>query len=382
MSLALAVTPALAYVVGWRSLSKVTAGREVQQVAKAGERVRMRVALTNTDATRKGLLWVKDSLPPGLEAEGPAERFVLDMLPGETVAVDYPVLARRRGVYPLGYVDLHCVDPLGVFNYHQEKVAEGVLVVHPRPVTLPRIKPPATGTVTTSRLRRRKRGDGTDFAGVREYTPGDDLRRIHWKQTAKRGKLTVVEYESGEASNLAVALDLAPRFHAGRGDENTLEYGVTLAASVAAQVLRRGAEFSLLAEGRRSYSLRSLVADQDETLVMDALARVRANAPESFVQTLSRGAQWLPPGCGLVVISPAVGEETVAAARRLVGLGHGVMWVSLVASSFPGADNGSEAPPEAYETLAMSLASLRCAVRQVRCGDDLAARMGVSLGAR
>jgi len=382
MSLALAVTPILAYLVGWHSLRTLEARRESQAIAKAGERLPMRIALINAGPTRKGLLLVRDHLPSGLQAEGFAERYVMDLAPGEAVTVEYPLLARRRGVYYLGYVDVHCTDPLGLFNYHQEKTAEALLIVHPRPIPLPRIRPPAAGLVATSRLRTRKRGDGTDFCGVREYTPGDDLRRIDWKSTAKRGKLTVIEYESGEANNVAVALDLSPAYHAGREDEHTLEYSVTLAASIAAQCLRRGSEFSLIAEGRDSHSLRALLSAQDETAVMDALARVRPNAAQSFAETLLNAESWLPRGCGLVVISPLIGPEAVAAARRLVALGHGVLWVSLVAASF--ADDGIRWPADAgaYDELARSLAGARCAVRQIRRGDDLATRMGANLGAR
>jgi len=382
MALALAVTPLVAYVVGWQSLRTVEARREPLAVAKAGERVPMRLELTNSGGTRKGLLVVRDHLPPGLQAEGPTERYVMDLAPGETFAVEYPLLARRRGVYYLGYVDLHCADPLGLFNYHQEKTVEGLLIVHPRPIPLPRVRPPAAGTLVTSRLRTRKRGEGTDFAGVREYTPGDDLRRIDWKTTARRGKLTVVEYESGEANNVAVALDLSPTFHAGEEDDHTLEYGVTLAASIAAQCLRRGSEFSMIAEGRDSYSHRSLISEQEEPTIMDALARVRPNATQPFPETLTAFEPWLPPGSGVVVISPMVGPEAVAAARRLVALGHGVLWVSLVAPSFAAEGQPVPADEAAYEELTRGLVGGRCSVRQIRRGDSLAVRMGVSIGAR
>jgi uncharacterized protein (DUF58 family) len=379
---ALAATPLLAWVVGWHTLRGIEARRDMLSVARAGERVPMRLTLANRGSVRRGLIVVRDHLPSGLRAEGLPERRIMDLAPGEAVTVDYPLLAQRRGVYRLGYVDLLCADPLGLSNHRQEREAEGYLVVHPRPISLPHIRPPSAGMLALSRQRARKRGDGSDFAGVREYTPGDDLRRIHWKATAKRGKLTVVEFESGEANNLAVALDLSPAFHAGEGDEHTLEYGVILSASVAAQALRRGAEFALIAEGQDSHSERALVSDQAETAVMDALARVRADASQSFPETLLACESWLPPGAGVVVVSPAVGPEAVAAAQRLMALGHGVLWVSLVAPTFATRAQRTPADETAYEELAHSLLGLRCAARQIRRGDSLAVRMGVSLGAR
>ncbi len=376
MSFALALVPAATWVMGARSLRSLAAERRMPTVVKAGECFPMRIALTNTGTFRKQFLMVKDVLPPGLVAEGMAERWLPDLVPGESVEVTYPVLARRRGVYPFGWVDLHCTDPLGMFSFHRELAAPASLVVHPRPVALPPVRPPAAGVTLSARARVRRHGDGTDFAGLREYVPGDDLRRVHWKNSAKRGKLTIVEYESGEANSVAVVLDLSPQFHAGREDDATLEYGVTLAASIGAQCLARGAEFSLLAEGAESHSLRSLSAPAEEMRVLDALARVRANARASLPETMLAFEPWLPRGCGVVVISPAVGSEAAAAAQRLTALGHGVLWVSLVASSFV-PEGATVATDAAYADLAVMLAGSRCDVRQIRRGDPLAMRMGV-----
>jgi uncharacterized protein (DUF58 family) len=382
MSFALAATPGIAWLYGRRGVHAITATRNVPGVVKAGERLPMRMELNNTGSTRKQLLLIRDTLPSGLQADGSSERYVTDVLPGETVAIEYPMIARRRGVYPLGWAELVCSDPLGLYTHRREVEAEATLIVHPRPVPLPKVKPPSGGRQFTSRVRARQRGDGTDFRGVREYTPGDDLRRVHWKQTAKRQKLTIVEYESGEANSVGIILDLSPTYHTGVEDESTLEYGVTLAASVASQALKRGAEVAFVAEGARSYSIRSLVGSQDETAAMDALARVRADAQISFAESLADVERWLAPGAGVVIISPSVGEETLAAVRRLWALDHGVLWVRLVGSSFEPSGRRAPAEDADYETLFAELAAARCVVREVRQGDDLATRMGVNPHAR
>ena len=100
-----------------------------------------------------------------------------------------------------------------------------------------------------------------------------------------------------------------------------------------------------------------------------------------FADTLVQFEEWLPPGAGLVVISPATGPEVAAAAARLTALGHGVLWVSLVADSFAADGPSSPAGDAAYAELAMALAGARCAVHQIRRGDDIATAMGVTTGA-
>lgn len=216
--------------------------------------------------------------------------------------------------------------------------------------------------------------------GLREYVPGDDLRRVHWKNSARRGKLTVVEYEAAEAHDLAVLLDLTPGAHSGRGDESTLEYGVTLAASVAVQALNRGVAAALVAPGATDRSVPAQEALADRTTILEALAWVQADGPDSFAGAVAEHVGWLPPGCGVVVISPSVGVEAVEVARRLRALGHGVVWVSLLAHSF-GPPAPTSAPPDEgdYAELAANLAALGCTVRHIRADEPLAAQMGVRI---
>ena len=91
------------------------------------------------------------------------------------------------------------------------------------------------------------RGDGDDFYGVREYAPGDELRRVHWRTTARTGTLAVAEYAQGVTLDVTVALDLFQDAYKGTGSEehSALETAVTLAATLH----RRSAEAWSLASG-------------------------------------------------------------------------------------------------------------------------------------
>src|SRR5205085_6928897 len=68
------------------------------------------------------------------------------------------------------------------------------------------------------------RGSGVDPDGVREYVPGDPLRRMHWKSTARTGKLSVIEFEESRAVNVVLVIDLFWSAHTGSGKDSTLEY--------------------------------------------------------------------------------------------------------------------------------------------------------------
>src|SRR5438094_6216291 len=90
------------------------------------------------------------------------------------------------------------------------------------------------------------RGSGVDPDGVREYIPGDPLRRMHWKSTARTGRLSVIEFEESRSINVVLALDLSRIAHFGEGRQSTLEYLIRAAASIAQSALRQGAGIRLV----------------------------------------------------------------------------------------------------------------------------------------
>src|SRR5690606_32234651 len=104
-------------------------------------------------------------------------------------------------------------------------------VVHLPPVELPR------GNSQGGGQRRRPILGNLPAATVSEYQAGDSLRHVHWASTARRGRMMVKDLEIEPAGNVWLALDLQARVHQDDGDASTLEQGVVVAASLAADLL-------------------------------------------------------------------------------------------------------------------------------------------------
>ncbi len=171
-------------------------------------------------------------------------------------------------------------DPLGLFAVRSRHPERELTVVLPRFASL-RAQPPAReveAAVTAPRA-----GSGTEIFGVREYRPGDALRRIHWRSTARRGELIVREFEPPGVQNLGIFLDPQPP------TIDAADQLARLAASEAWDCLRAGGRVTLWAPGcepTRPDEARNLLAllewlarypnpaDEDEPapLVGDAIA--------------------------------------------------------------------------------------------------------------
>lgn len=149
------------------------------------------------------------------------------------------VVCERRGVFRLGPHKLRFADPFGLFDVEIRSDATDILLIYPRVVHLPEFELPH-GTAGESRRRRRPLRGALPSASVVEYRPGDSLRHIHWRSTARASRLMVKELEIEPSGDVWIVLDLNRSVHSGAGPESTLEQSVIVAASIAAKLLSEG----------------------------------------------------------------------------------------------------------------------------------------------
>ncbi len=374
MGLALALLGPLSYWLSRPLLRGLTLQRRAPGRMTAGESGKVTLTLTNTGTRPQPAFWLEDQVPAELATEGAAQ-LVLDLGPGEERRLSYQVRARQRGVFELGPAAVVATDALGLHDFRQELPERTEMVVYPQVIPLPDLWPQGPAERSAPRRTLRRAG-GLDPRGSREYAPGDDLRHIHWKASAHRGKLTVVEREQAQGLRVTALLDLTAGVHRGQGSEATLEYAVTAAASTLAQALSRGGTVSLIAQGDRDYSVAADSSPLQQRRLLEALARCQAGAERSLLEVLGLHLGALPRGNAVAVITPQTGPEVTGVSNLLAGRGLRGLWFLLVAPTFePGARDTRQAE-EQYRGLAASLGRRGQPAYILRAGDSLDAALG------
>ena len=204
----------------------------------AGKEARVQLDLTNDGRMPTGLLLLEDQVPYVL---GTRPRFVVDrMATGRKRKVGYVVRSDVRGKYTIGPLAVRVSDPFGLVELNRTFSSTTSLTVVPRVVPLPPI--PLSGAWTGSgdnRPRAFASGSAEDVT-VREYRQGDDLRRVHWRSSARVGDLMVRREEQPWQSRATLFLDNRQLSHRGRGAASSLEHAVSVAASIAVHLVQRG----------------------------------------------------------------------------------------------------------------------------------------------
>lgn len=217
---------------------------------------------------------------------------------GETRRMSYRVRAHVRGRHRIGPLTVRVNDPFGLATRAVDLPGESSLVVLPRVLPLTPVRGvPASGGGETSRSPRVAL-HGEDDVGVREYRIGDDLRRIHWRSTARTGETMVRQDEQPTRRRALVLLDDRQSVHAGTGDGGSFEWSVTAVASVVTLLL--GERFDVhLSFASNEAGVVLPVESLDHAL--DRLAAVQPSettSPRGLVEALEDFTQH---GGGLVV---------------------------------------------------------------------------------
>jgi len=257
--------------LGWRGLRLQRGG--LGGVYQVGEKYAERVEAHN--GSRLSLPWLEfidHSRIPGYSAGR-----LLSLGPRSRRRWRAEGCFELRGRYQLGPAELVAGDPFGFFRRSIRVAAAEIVTVYPRLVDVGRMLPGATHAVGDTIASGRHADAPPDAYGIRAHDPEDGFSRIHWPSTARLGQPMSKVFEKFEGSRLMVLLDLERSVHRGSGAVSTLEYAVSLAASVAVEVINRGQPVGMACNDRRRSRVEAGTGSDHLRLILDLLAEAEAD---------------------------------------------------------------------------------------------------------
>ncbi len=343
--------------------------------AQMGDFFEERVEIVNTGRLPRLWVAVQD------ESDLPGSRVsrVITLI-GARESRSYLVRTRlfRRGAFTLGPTTLVSGDPFGLFTREVTFPPQARLLVYPRLVPVSDF-PSQVGVLPGGEALRRRTSQVTpNAAGVREYAPGDPLKRIHWPSTARRGRFIVKEFELDPQAEVWLFPDLYRAVQVARPDEDplawlpfwripggvplprdTAEYAICIAASLARYFLRLRRAVGLAVVGDHLTVLPPDRGGRQLNKVLETLALVRVGE-EPIGALLRAQAPALARGSTVVVITPERSETLFLSLDMLRRRSLNPVLVWLDAASFREEGARTDPPP---------CRDVPC--RVIRMGDDL-----------
>jgi uncharacterized protein (DUF58 family) len=262
----------------------------------------------------------------------------------ERVRRRYHVTAERRGAFEFGPVTLSSGDIFGFQLKLSEVPAQQLVLVYPRIVPMDDLKLRAARPGGELRAERRIIEDPLALAGIRDYRPGDSVRHIHWKSTARRGQLQTKVFEPGATQQLVLFLNGQTLPHAYEGIiGDYMETVLVVGASLAKAALEARYPVGLFTnnsardEARRVRLPASRHAAQ-LTRILETMAQLTQFTALPFDQLLRLEAAQLPYGATVIAVSAIVSEPILSALLSLHDAGHPVSLIIANDEAQPLAD--------------------------------------------
>jgi uncharacterized protein (DUF58 family) len=246
-------------------------------------------------------------------------------------------LLSRRGAYMLGPTSLASGDPFGLFTLRKQVSAKDFLVVLPMTFPINQFPPPP-GLLPGGKAVRQRTSDVTPHAaGVREYIPGDPMKRIHWPSTAHRGRFMVKEFEQDPQADIWLFLDAQKESHTSlhtslseHSEEgwwlrrprmslpcDSFEYAISITASLANYFLSERKSVGLACAAGKTVIVSPERGERQISKIMENLAFLQPEGMMPLLGLVMVRAKLLPIGAGVILVTTAINAELLLAVEDL-----------------------------------------------------------------
>lgn len=358
---------------------------------------------TRTDRSQVGKI-VEERLL--VQNRGPIPKLWLELRDGSTLPQHYvgrvisPLGPRKihtwtiktrcvqRGRFSLGPLTLTSGDPFGLFKTSRrlDELGEETIIVYPATVDVPTFAPLVGFLPGGNTMRRRTPYVTTNVSGVRDYAPGDSFSRIHWPSTARTGRLVSKEFELDPTADVWLFLDLErtaqvesvwarlaaerePRLPWEPGTDftlipSTVEYGVTIVASLAKHFIARDRAVGFIAYSHHREVIPADRGERQLTKILETLAVIRAEGRIPLAEIIAAEGLHLQRNTTAIIVTSSDQNFWIAAARDMNHRGIRAIAVLIDPRTF--------GHPKSNEAFTTELAISGIPAYFVREGDDLA----------
>jgi uncharacterized protein (DUF58 family) len=253
-------------------------------------------------------------LPDGIEANGPNPQ-LRHLGPGEQPELELPLRCTHWGAYLVGDLLLRVQDRFGLLAFEQALDLRRPLKVYPRGETLEKLLRPLETQTFAGTQTPRTRGEGIEFADLRPFVPGDRVRRVNWRATARRGEPWVNVTHPERNTDVVVFLDTFAE--ARQGATGTLDLAVEAAGSLAGHYIREKDRVGLVAFGGVLNWLTVSSGVVQLYRVLDSLLDAEIFLSYAWKNIDILPVRTLPPHALVLALTPLLDERSM---RALVDL--------------------------------------------------------------
>ncbi len=295
--------------------------------AMEGDEVAMTVFLENKGAP-VAIGTLDMTIPDGIELIKGRPKMPFSLRTGETMELHFTLRLKRRGFFEFRWISIRASDRMLIFNQSIQVWTPANIRVIPRVEDLRRASiEPSKVRLSSGNVPSRLLGPGSDFFGLRSYTPGDELRRINWKASARGMDLITNEFKTERSGDIVIVIDA--RYDVGGGNgRRMVDLQVDAAASIASHLLRQRNRVGMVYLGDTLQIVPLAYGRRQFYRLLEVLVKAEPGLPRS-----AEGIKWalnrhFSRGTMVLLVSPLEDRSAVTLAEELSKRGREMLVIS------------------------------------------------------
>jgi uncharacterized protein (DUF58 family) len=266
-------------------------------------------------------------LPAGVKIADGADAYAVQLRSGEAREIPLTVRCSRWGVYELGDMEVRARDSFRLVVWEQRLVGRHRLKAYPSQISLRRILAPVETQAFAGSEVARVKGDGVEYADIRNFVPGDRVRSINWRASARKQDLVVNERHPERNTDVVLFVDSFVDVQG--ADGSTLEDAVRAGASLATRYLERRDRVGLVGFGGVLRWLHPGMGLTQRYRLIETMLETGVEPTYTWRDVNLIPARILPAKALVIGLTPLVDPRFIAAVSDLRARGFDVVVVEV-----------------------------------------------------
>jgi uncharacterized protein (DUF58 family) len=304
-----------------------------------GDEVEVRVTLdAETGAERAEVLL---ELPRQLELVDGHNPVLVRFADGRRRELTYRLRCKRWGAFRIGRVYLRTSDVLATFRHEGVLDARQALRVYPAEESVRDLLRPLETQVFSGNHVARQKAEGIEFADLRPFVPGDRIRHVNWRASARRGELWVNEHHAERNADVVILLDSFAE--ARLGERSTLDAALRAAVTLATRYLRQKDRVGFVTFGGMLNWLLPATGTGQLYRIVDSMLDTQIVLSYAWKDLRTVPRRTLPPQALVLAFTPLLDDRSTAALLDLRGRGFDLAVIEISPLSLVPAGRGPAA---------------------------------------
>ena len=266
-------------------------------------------------------------LPPDVEVVSADNATAIRLGPDEDQSLTFELRCRRWGLYEVGEVEVRARDVLRIVAWEERLRLGKRLKAYPRQESVRRLLTPLETQARAGSEVARTKGEGIEYADLRDYVPGDRMRAINWRASARRNALVVNERHPERNTDIVLFVDSFSDVTG--GGRSTLESAVRAAAALASRYLEHRDRVGLVTFGGMLRWLQPGLGTVQRYRLIESLLETGIEPTYVWRNLNVVPGRILPSKALVVALTPLVDPRFVSALQDLRARGYDLAVVEI-----------------------------------------------------